>query len=325
MEHERIHVVLNVPVMVKHVYLKEKAMKKVLLSSTALVFAAGMASAEINWEGSAEIVYGNFGTGTDDGGDLGWSAGTDVDIKMSGGNGDISYSATLELDETDPGNAMGPISLTMGAVTLTYDKDGLDDLTVEGTDGEDDNVADAKVSYSMGAISASIAANLDNNDTVTVVGYKMDGIDASMTMNQGATTSNEFDVAYTTGAMTIDLGTDDSSNWDAGVSYDMGGGTTVGLSTGSDEINELTASTNVGAIKLSIGQEFGEGDATSMSAEYAADGISFSIASDTANSGKFGDEAETVISVGYDLGGGASVAAKANDQDEMELKLSFTF
>ena len=65
-------------------------MKKVLLSTTALVFAAGMASAEMSMSGSAEIVYGNFGTGTAAGGDAAYSAGTDVDITMSGGNGDIS-------------------------------------------------------------------------------------------------------------------------------------------------------------------------------------------------------------------------------------------
>ena len=39
-------------------------MKKVLLSTTALVFAAGIASAEISMSGSAKIKSSNFGTGS---------------------------------------------------------------------------------------------------------------------------------------------------------------------------------------------------------------------------------------------------------------------
>ena len=36
------------------------------------------------------------------------------------------------------------------------------------------------------------------------------------------------------------------------------------------------------------------------------EGISFGISSDSGQAGKYGDEAENVISVGYDLGGGAA-------------------
>ena len=59
-------------------------MKKVLLSTTALVFAAGMASAEMSMSGSAEIVYGNFGTGTAAGGDAGAAEEkTDFDVVLA--------------------------------------------------------------------------------------------------------------------------------------------------------------------------------------------------------------------------------------------------
>ena len=299
-------------------------MKKVLLSTTALVFAAGMASAEMSMSGSAEIVYGNFGTGTDAGGDAAYSAGTDVDITMSGGSGDISYSATIELDEG--GVAQGPVSLSMGGLTIVHDANGLSDLTVEGADGEDDDVADMKISYAMGGLSASIAMDNDTDDTATVIGYSADGMSATVTLtDQAGAETTELDVTYTAGAMTLSAGSDDADAWDVAVDYDMGNGTTVGFGTDSDEVSSVSASTSVGAIALSVSQEFGEGDATTLSASYSAGGMSFSVASDSGNAGKFGDEAETVLSVGYDLGGGAALAAKANDQDEVEVKLSFSF
>ena len=300
-------------------------MKKVLLSSTALVFAAGVASAEMSMSGSAEIVYGNFGTGTAPGAaNATYSAGTDVDITMSGGNGDISYSATLELDET--GAAQGPVSVSMGGLTVVYDKDGLSDLTVAGTDGEDDNVADLKISYAMGAMSASVATNEDNDDSVTTLSYSADGATASVTMtDEAGAQTTEFAVSYASGAMTLGANADDADDWDVSLGYDLGGGTTVTLASGADEVSKITVGATVGAIALSIGQEFGEDDETELSASYSQGGISFGISSDSGQAGKYGDEAENVISLGYDLGGGAALAAKANDQDEVEVKLSFSF
>lgn len=300
-------------------------MKKVLLSTTALVFAAGVASAEMSMSGSAEIVYGNFGTGTAAGADsAAYSAGTDVDITMSGGNGDISYSATIELDEG--GVAQGPVSVSMGGLSITYDANGLSDLTVEGDDGEDDDVADLKIAYSMGALSASVATNEDNGDSVTTLGYAADGMSASVTLtDEGGANTTEFSVSYATGAYTIGVDADDADDWDISLGYDLGGGTSVTLASGADDVSKITAATTVGAIALSIGQEFGEDDETELSATYSQGGISFGITSDSGQAGKFGDEAEQVISLGYDLGGGAALAAKANDQSEVEVKLSFTF
>ena len=299
-------------------------MKKVLLSTTALVFAAGVASAEMSMSGSAEIVYGNFGTGTEAVADTKYSAGTDVDITMSGGNGDISYSATIELDES--GVAQGPVSMTMGGLSITYDADGLSDLTVEGADGEDDDVADLKIAYSMGALSASVATNEDNGDSVTTLGYAADDMSASVTLtDEGGVNTTEFAVSYTTGAYTLGANADDANDWDISVGYDLGGGTSVTFASGADDVSKVTAVTTVGAIALSIGQEFGEDDETELSATYSQGGMSFGITSDSGQAGKYGDEAEQVITLGYDLGGGAALAAKATDQSEVEVKLSFTF
>ena len=125
--------------------------------------------------------------------------------------------------------------------------------------------------------------------------------------------------------MTLGANADDADDWDVSLGYDLGGGTTVTVASGADEVSKITVGATVGAIALSIGQEFGEDDETELSATYSQGGISFGITSDSGQAGKYGDEAENVISVGYDLGGGAALAAKANDQDEVEVKLSFSF
>ena len=45
---------------------------------------------------------------------------------------------------------------------------------------------------------------------------------------------------------------------------------------------------------------------------------------DTGQNGKFGDEAETVTTITYDLGG-ITLVGKATDQEETEVSAAFTF
>jgi hypothetical protein len=49
-----------------------------------------------------------------------------------------------------------------------------------------------------------------------------------------------------------------------------------------------------------------------------------SYARDTGQNGKFGDEAETVTTITYDLGG-ITLVGKATDQEETEVSAAFTF
>ena len=52
--------------------------------------------------------------------------------------------------------------------------------------------------------------------------------------------------------------------------------------------------------------------------------VALSLAYDTGNKGHFGDEAQTVVSATYTVGG-VAVTAKANDQSEYEVSTGFTF
>ena len=57
---------------------------------------------------------------------------------------------------------------------------------------------------------------------------------------------------------------------------------------------------------------------------YALGDTKISVAYDTGQKGKYGDEAETTIVVDHGIGG-IALQLKANDQNEMEVSAAFTF
>ena len=61
-----------------------------------------------------------------------------------------------------------------------------------------------------------------------------------------------------------------------------------------------------------------------LSLSYTMGALTVAYAKDTGNNGQFGDEAETVTTVTYDLGG-ITLEAKGTDRDETEVSASFTF
>ena len=323
-------------------------MKKVLLSTTALVFAAGIASAEISMSGSATIKSSNFGTGASAATttDQVISAETDVVITMSGGNGDISYSASLELDET-AGLTDGPLNVTIGGFSLDYDDGALGMVDTDG-DGEDDAYGDYKLSYSMGGLSASYTGDNESDDNIMSIGYSADGMsitvtDTTETAGTGDNGSNtakdetKIAVSYAMGAYTVSASSANEATagntYDVSVAYDMGNGTTITVGTDEASTHFISASADLGGgLSMTAKQEVNADDAagnneTEMSVSYTAGAMSFSVAYDSGQgiTPHFGDEAETVISASYDLGGGATLAAKATGEDEMEMSIGFKF
>ena len=92
--------------------------------------------------GSIKLTYEGFGTGSakratpDD-----FKSEADLDIAATSAGGNLSMSGTLELDET--GGAAGPVSISTGALTFTYDKNDMGALAQSNAaDGEDDNYGD---------------------------------------------------------------------------------------------------------------------------------------------------------------------------------------
>jgi len=138
-------------------------MKKVLLTTTAMAFAASMASAgDMAMSGSITLTYGAFGTGSAAGGADDFTSEANLNIAATSSSGLLSVSGTLELDESswagsDTGNGVGAVSISSGAFSFTYDKNDVGGGLAEGNaaDGEDDNYGDYAIAYSAGGIGFS--------------------------------------------------------------------------------------------------------------------------------------------------------------------------
>ena len=314
-------------------------MKNVLLATTALVFTAGFAAAEVTTSATAKLTYGNYGTGTNPGDSRAFSQEADVDFTMSGEAGGIAYTAGLELDEG--GNASAAITMSAAGFTVVYDANDISDLaatdadsqgvaqaTVAGgytADGEDNNYGDLKVSYENAGITASYAADVDGSgDYAAAAGYTTDGLSMGLaTEDVAGTVTNTVSLGYTMGNIALAASGADDDTWDASLAYTMGDAT-VTVSTDESEVHGIAVATDLNG--LSLGASYNTDEETTLSVGYTMGDVSVAVAYDssTSDTTAYGDEAQTTLVVGYDLGG-VALEFKANNQEEMEASAAFTF
>ena len=316
-------------------------MKKVLLTTTAVALTAGWASAaDMSMSGSISLTYGGFGTGSlastgDD-----FTSEADLDIAATAAGGSISMSGTLELDE-DGDPAVGPVTISSGSFSLTYDKNDMGALAVTNSDdGEDDNYGDYSVAFSAGGVGVSYTKDQESSDNVMAVTYSAGALSLSMTAldeTAGAAADTRNLVAgskkttvgatYVTGPYTIALSGDDQAtqNWDASVAM-ASGDTTVTVSADETETMTVGIAYTSGAMSVAASQEFNGDDETEISLSYTDGALTFGAAYDSGQGATthYGDEAQLVISAAY-VDGDVTVAAKGTDQDEMEVSVSFAF
>jgi hypothetical protein len=329
-------------------------MKKVLLTSTAVALTAGWASAgDMSMSGSISLSYGSFGTGSLAGAAVDdFSSEADLNVAATSASGAISMSGSLEIDEGGDGLSAGPITISSGALTFTYDTNDMGALAVApdgtfggaGDDGEDNNYGDYSVAFSAGGIGVSYTKDQETSDNVTGVSYASGPLTLSMTSideTNGPTDvtnglqygsgDNKTTIAatYVMGAYTIAISGDDQTDqdWDASVAM-ANGDTTVTVA--ADETNMMSVGIGYtsGNMTVSARQEFnnptGTDDETEVSLAYTEGSLTFGAAYDSGQTGHFGDESILVISAGY-TDGDVSVAAKGTDNDEMEVSISFAF
>ena len=299
-------------------------MKNVLLATTALVFTAGFAAAEVTTSATAKLTYGNYGEGDQAGTTRAFSQEADVDFTMSGEASGVAYTAGLELDEG--GEAAAAITMSAAGFTVVYDANGLSDITEADADtGEDNNLADWKVSYANGGITGSYAADREGDAYVATVGYAADDLTLGLETDG---TKNEVAIGYTMGNIAIAVSADDADDWDASLAYTMGD-TTVTVGTDEIESHYVKVATNLNGLSLTAryeadGNTAADTSETEVAVGYTMGDISVAVAFDSGQKGKYGDEAETTLVVGYDLGG-VALEFKANGQEEMEASAAFTF
>ena len=327
-------------------------MKKVLLTTTAVVFTAGFASAgDMSMSGAIKLTYGSFGTGSQAGAAVDdFNSEADLDIAATSAGGNISMSGTLELDES--GEAAGPVTISTGALTFTYDRNDMGALAVApdgsfggaGDDGEANNYGDYSVAFSAGGVGVTYTRDQETSDNVMAVTYAAGALSLSLTSIDE--TNGPTDVAgglqygsgdvkttigatYVTGPYTIAISGDDQNDqdWDASVAM-ASGDTTITVAADETEMMSVGIAYSSGAMTLSARQEFNNpnsaDDETEFGLSYTEGALTFGANYDSGQAGHFGDEAELLLSAGY-TDGDVTIAAKGTDRDEMEVSVTFAF
>ena len=290
-------------------------MKKVLLTTTALVMTAGVASADVTFSGSAELTYGNWGGAAAES----WGSTTDLGVSMSGEASGISYTASLSIDETDSATAAdigGAVTMSGSGLSLTYDADGEMDAG-----GASDELGDLQFAYSGGGISASYTEDTSAGLSEIVVGYTAGDLTVGYATNNSSSAS-ALSASFNAGDLAISVeGADTGAAWDASAAYTMGASTvTVGTDESSNTYVKVATSLNditLTAKALDTDNE--------LSVGYTMGDITMSYAYDEGDANTAtGDDAQTIFSVSYDLGG-VVISGQTNNVNEVEVSAAFTF
>jgi len=305
-------------------------MKQLLLATSALAMSASFAAADLSYSGSASLTYGGYGTGTVAyaGASDAIVAETDFTVTMNGEASGISFSAALELDET--GNGQGAVTMSSGGLTLKVDANDIGGLAVAGADGEDDNYGDVLLSYASGGVTVSYEMDTDSDDYKLSASYKAGDLTLNVSdiVETGGDDKTTAGLSYALGDITIAASADDQDDWDASVSYSAGDAKFT-VATDETAMYSVGVTATLGNLSLTARQEFsnpeGTEDETELSLGYSAGDLSVTFKTDTGQTGKFGDEAESTVVIGYALADGIAFEAKANDQEEMEMSIGFTF
>ena len=260
-------------------------MKKVLLTTTAVVFTAGFASAgDMSMSGAIKLTYGSFGTGDNAGAAVDdFTSEADLDIAATSAGG---IGVTYVKDQETSDNSMA-VTYSAGALSLSL-------TSIDETNGPTDVAGGLQ--YGSGDVKTTIGATYVTGPyTISISGDDQDDQDwdASVAMASGDTTitvaADETEmmsvgIAYTNGAMTLSARQEFNN------------------AAGTDDETEFSIAYTEGALTFGANYDSGQGGTTTH----------------------YGDEAELLISASY-TDGDVTMAAKGTDQDEMEVSVTFAF
>jgi len=300
-------------------------MKKVLLTTTALVMTAGVAAAEVSFSGTTQVSVSNTQSagndlnthidfnvavsGASDNGitmsaGFGYDAGRQVDAGDFELDGEEAAGSAIAVTETETGSgddvntvtgdnnpawSTAAPSLTIGyaGVTVTADGSGVADLY-----NGDVNSGDLGVSGSMGGISFGLTTALSKGDdnTSMSLGYSMGDVAVSYVSTNNADgvagrDGSMMSISYTMGDMKITASSDDDGNTADAVQK-------VGVSYVMDALTVSYSAASNGDAGSNIGDDW------DVSVSYSAGALTASVATD--------EDSVSKISASYDLGGGVN-------------------
>ena len=241
------------------------------------------------------------------------------------GNG---ITASYEVDEESPGR----YELMVG-----YAANGLT-VGLQASDDDGDNTAQVAASAAMiAANKAAVDYNKDNaSQTQKTAPHSAAALKAAAAAAAAdADAVNTFSIGYTMGALTVSYKADDQAtqNYDVSAAYTLGS-TVITVATDENEQHSVGIATTVGGIGLTARTEQdiksshatkgGTGAESEFGLTYTMGALTLGYARDTGQAGLYGDEAETVTTLTYDLGG-ITLVAKGTDKEETEVSAAFTF
>ncbi|MEM9716314.1 MAG: porin [Pseudomonadota bacterium] len=303
-------------------------MKKLLITSTALVVASGAAFADghtgVKLSGYAEIGVKDNGNG-----DVQFHHDMDVSFKLSGEtDGGLTFGAKVDLDEIDnssvfKGNA-DPLSGDASPATVFIAGDSW-----KITMGDTDNALDAALTEV-----AFLTALADDHSTHSGYsgnsGFDADGQNLRFDYSFDSFSLHASYAQANNGASS----TNDAIALGAKFSTDLGG-TSIGVGVGYNEAgtgNEIFGiSLTAGIAGFDVVLNYWDGEIASVDETYTAIGVNYTIdaLSLTANYGEFDSGAEGFgVAANYDLGGGAVVMFGYSDDnvgDQWSLGLGLSF
>jgi hypothetical protein len=275
-------------------------MKKVLLTTTALVMTAGVAAADVSFSGEAGIAF------VDDNGasdatrtgmfvashydlNVAVSASADNGLTMSAGF-DMGSGEKIDYDDDDAlevqGAAVGDadVAVSYNGWTLTVDQNGIDNLF------DDSQAEDMSIAGSIGGLSVAVATDLENSTNSYKLGYSLGDIALTLTGTNNDDAGGDasgISVSYPMGALTLSASVSDESN-------DAEDDTSIGLTYAMDAIT-------VSYTSITPGSNGSMGDEWDAKISYSTGAMTASIALDEADA--------TTMIANYDLGGATAFAA----------------
>ncbi len=218
-------------------------MKKLLISTTALVAVTGIAHAEVTLTGTAEA---GISQGTSSDSALGYHSDMDVNFRGVGTtDSGFQFGATIDLDEVS-----GGISEKNSPASVFISSSGFGTLTMGDTDGAFDRVLDE-----VGMLT------LIADDHTTHAGYNgnagVDGSGKSSGNDQILRYDRQFGIFEIAVSWEFANGSDENAGWGIGGALDFGGGERssfgVGLglqSAGDDFLYGLSATAKFSGVDL---------------------------------------------------------------------------
>ena len=309
---------------------RERIMKKVLLTTTALVMTAGVAAAEVSLSGTMGV-----GVASQDGADYVLHTGVDLNMAVSAASDNgITASATVDLGEgelidynddfaidsqcstvttaTTPACVVGSSSspaITLGyaGYTLVADKEGVDNL-FDDTQHEDISIAGA-----AGGITFAATFDMEDDASSYKVGYTAGDLTVTLTGtndDDNGGSASKIAATYAMGDLTLSASMEDESKAD-----DSEDDNTFGVTYKMDAITVAYTMIDPGGSAKDMGDEW------DAKISYSAGAMSASYAVDEAD--------VTKLIMEYDLGGGATAFASNKEgtaaADQTAFGINFKF